>query len=152
MILLGNIGGVNFAKCGALKAAGGCKNCCSHQFPSFLWLLFTFHCLTICVSTARPIFLCRLSRFNTHKRTPRASRQPLPHERRELSALTSDSPLYSHLPPLITHCRFVTGSLAGCLCLSLSTSLSKKPKKIYQESLFLQREKRRFTVGCPDKQ
>lgn len=47
----------------------------------------------------------------------------------ELSALTNDSPLYSHLPPLITHRRFVTGSLAGSLCLSLSTNLSKKNKK-----------------------
>lgn len=116
---------------GALKAAGGYKNCCSHQFPSFFWLLFTFHCLTICVSTARPIFLCRLSRFNTHKRTPRASRQPLPHERRvrAVSANKRQSPLFS--PATSHHSSPLCDRLARWLSLSLALhpSLQKKKKK-----------------------
>ena len=74
-------------------------------------------CLAICV---RPLFLpASLSLLHTHTHTHTPSPvyisvcSSFPYEQcvTELSELTNDSPLHSHLPPLITHPHFLTASL-----------------------------------------
>lgn len=157
--MFGNIGGVNFAKWG-----GGLKICRRLQTLLFtsvsLISLASFHLSLsdrLCFRRSLAIFFSAGSLALTHTNAPLVHLVSisLMSGALELSALTNDSPLYSHLPPLITHRRFVTGSPARWLSLSLARHRlvsRKKKKKICKESLFLQREKRRFTVGCPGKQ
>lgn len=84
-----------------------------HQFPSSLWLLFLSIFLSDHLSTYCPLSLYAFLSCTHMRECISACLLSVPHEQRvtELSELTNDSPLHSHLPPLITHPHFLTASL-----------------------------------------
>lgn len=136
---------------GPLELQAASKTVVHISFPHFSGFFSPF---IVWPSVFPPLGLFSSLALANTQAHPRESRQLLPGERRvrAVSANKRQSPPFS--PATSHHSSPLCDRLVRCLSLSLARwqSLEKKKHKIYQQCLFLRREKRRFTVGRPDKQ